>query len=42
MFPQSCMNIKDGVESPQILDTAASHGVLGTQRLVKLLGHFLE
>ena len=36
------MNIKDGVESPQILDIAASLGDLGTQRLVKLLlNHFL-
>lgn len=34
MFRLSCMNIKDGVESLQILDTDAFHGDLDTQRLV--------
>lgn len=34
VFPQNCMNTKDGVESPQILTTAASHGDLDIPRLV--------
>lgn len=39
MFPQSCMNTKDGAESLRILNTAASHGERGTPRLVFLLNY---
>lgn len=34
MFPQNWMNIKDGVESLQILSTVASPGDLDIRRLV--------
>lgn len=34
MFPQNCMNIEDGVENLQILNTVASPGDLDIQRLV--------
>lgn len=34
MFPQNCMNIKDGAENLQIRNTVASLGVLDIPRLV--------
>lgn len=34
MFPQNYMDIEDGVENLQILNTVASPGDLDTQRLV--------
>lgn len=34
MFPQNCMNIEDGVENQQILNTVSSPGDDVIQRLV--------
>lgn len=34
MFPQNCLNIEDGVENQQILNTVSSLGDAEIQRLV--------